>query len=294
MVTRRLCALSAMGIVAWTASVAGASMVTGSPASDGWTSMGHSLASGIYTRGNANYGYNIYSAALTVNAGSNLEIADGSFSWLVGDTVLGVGGSFADITAAAAGWGAFSGNSVNSQMGQANGPKLIAKFGTADATWSASGIAPGSGNGSGSTGDGGSGTVFVRSSGWFHATDPLLSQDTDTTWSANSGQLMELDKANHISRVGTSAPDTRVARIIWEYDAVSQKPSSWQILLNVSLLDRVTVGFAGLTPAPGDLTIVSVQDRDSAFTDSVIRTVPAPGAAALLALAGLVGVRRRR
>lgn len=291
--TGMICAIA--GIVSAAASAASASNVSGSPTADGWAFVGHSLANGSYVRGNANYGFNMYSSVLTVGAGSNLHIADGANSWLPGDTVLGVGGVFTGITAGDAGWAAIGGNAVNSLLTVEHGPKLIVKFGTSAATFSDSTVAPGSGNGNGSTASGGVGGVFVRSSGWFHPTDPIASQDTDTTWAANAGMLMQLDKDNHISRNGTSAPDKNVARLIWNYDAGSSHPSSWQILLNVSLLDRTApVGFMGLTPGPGDMAIASVQDRDSTFTDSILQVVPAPGAAALFTFAGLAAARRRR
>lgn len=50
--------------------------VTGDPSSDaGWTFAGHSLENGVYVKGSANYGFNVYSAGLLIEAGSNLEIA---------------------------------------------------------------------------------------------------------------------------------------------------------------------------------------------------------------------------
>ncbi|MBK9118300.1 MAG: hypothetical protein IPM18_01685 [Phycisphaerales bacterium] len=287
--------LGATLLVAALVASASAGVVTGNPVADGWTLHGHSLANGVYSRGTANYGYNIYSSAIHVANGSNLAISDGGYSWLPGDTVLGIGGVFTGISAASAGWGSISGNSVNSQLSQALGPKLIAKFGTSAATFSTSTIAPGAGNGAASTALAGTGGVFVRTSGYFHATNPLLSQDTDTTWTGNNGQLMLLDKDNHISRNGTSAPDKRVARVIWEYDTTLGHVLSWQILLNVSLLDRTAGGFGGLTPRPGDLVIASVQDRDGVYTDSLVRSViPAPGAVLLGALGlGLIARLRR-
>lgn len=287
--------LSAMVVAFGMCGAAHAQLATGDPAADGWSSHGNSLSNGVYSRGGANFGFQIYSAAFTVTPGSMFDITDGAHSWLPGDVVLGVGGVFEDISAGDAGWGSFTGPVVNNlHTSPMHGPKLVAKFGTSDATYSASTTAPGSGNGQGSTAAGGIGTVFVRSSGWFHATDPVQSQDSDTTWLSGDNQLMLLDKPSHISREGDAAPDTRVARLMWDYDPMIGKPRSWQILLNVSLLDRLSPGFAGLTPAPGDLTIVSVQDRDSVYTDAVIRTVPAPGALALLGLAGVCAARRRR
>ena len=275
--------------------------VTGDPVADGWFYHGHSLANGIYADGSANYGFDIYSNAITVSVGSNLVIDDGSYSWQVGDTVIGAGGRFKVITAQEAGWGAISGNAVNSLLSaEEYGPKLQVKLGTESATWTTSSNAPGSGNGSTSTGNGGNGTVHFRTSGWFHADTPLSSQVTDTTWSANSGMLMTLDKDDHIRRRDTSVsgsyvfPDTEVARVIWIFDDVSQKPISWQLLLNTSLLDRLYPNANGLTPKAGDLAVFSIQDRDSAYTDAVVAIVPEPATLALLGLGGLLLRKRKK
>ncbi len=287
-----------VGVLAGTAA---ASVVTGDPAADGWTSVGRSLANGSYVGGSANYGFEMYSAALTVDSGSSLLMDDGAYSWQMGDTVIGAGGRFVGTTAGEAGWSSFTGNAVNSLLtSQAYGPKLQVKLGTANANWSTSTVAPGAGNGSGSTSNGGAGTVHFRTSGWFHATTPLSSQTTDTTWSGNSGELMLLDKDDHIRRVdpsvsgGYSYPDKRVARVIWQYDPSIGKPISWQLLLNVSLLDRqAPAGFAGLTPGVGDAAIFSVQDRDSAYTDALATIVPEPGTMGLLVMGALSLLRRK-
>lgn len=270
-------------------------IVTGNPASDGWTSGGNALANGIYARGSANYGFCTYSGAITVQSSSVLAIDDGEYSWLAGDTVLGLGGQFEDITASEAGWSSFTGNAVNVLLSEEYGPKLIGKFGTSAATFSASSTAPSSGNGVGSTSAGGAGTVFVRTSGWFHDYTPLSSQTTDTTWSANSGELMRLDKSTHISREGVSVtPDDRVARVIWYWDPTTENVLSWEILLNVSLLDRTApADFTGLTPSAGDLAIISVQDRDYDYTDAVVTIVPEPLCLILLSLGGLTVLRRK-
>lgn len=88
--------LLALGGAALEGAQAAPMIVSGDPSQDaGWTLNGYSLAQGTYAKGTANYGFNAYSAGFTVTAGSNLDIDDPAhpgLSWLVGDTVLGVGG----------------------------------------------------------------------------------------------------------------------------------------------------------------------------------------------------------
>lgn len=260
-----------------------AAAVTGDPVADGWQAAGHSLANGVYVRGSANFGFEVYSAAITVTPGSILEISDGAKSWLAGDLVLGVGGRFANITAAEAGWAGFTGGAVNNLLGE--GTKLIAKFGSAHAAFSPSTIAPNAGNGVGSTASGGTGTVFVRTSGWFYAAD----------WAAGSGQLMPLNKPTHISREGAAeAPDPAVARLMWIWDAQKGHVISWEILLNVSLLDRLQPELIGTTPAPGNLAIASVQYRDSDYTDAFLTLAPEPLSLSLVLTAGSLTLLRRK
>jgi hypothetical protein len=157
-------------VIVFVGNVALATSITGNPAADGWTLNGNSLANSVYVRGNANYAYDAYSAAISVQSGSNLAIDDGVNSWLPGDTVLGVGGHFVNITAAEAGWTAFTGNAVNLLLGGADfgeDVKLQAKFSTDTGNFSASTIAPDAGNGLGSMGsNGGEGGGSICTSGW--------------------------------------------------------------------------------------------------------------------------------
>lgn len=277
-----------------------ATPITGDPSADGWVSSGNSLSNGVYVRGSANYGYDTYSAGFTIQSGSALDITDAgdsSLSWLAGDTVLGAGGKFQPITASDAGWSGFTGGSVNGRLsGTTPGPKLQAKFGTADATWSTSTVVPHGGNGSSSSSDGG-GRVQVRTSGWNSASE----------WSTDAGTLLT-PSDSHIIWDGPVDPSEEVARLIWNWDVTNNLVASWEILLNVSLLERLTPSsYAGLFPAIGDMTILTVQDRSSDYTDALVQIarvdtsstpVPAPDdlllfAAALLGL-GLVLRRRQR
>lgn len=277
---------------------ASGAILTGDPAVDsGWSYAGHSLANGTYVKGSANYGYDAYTAAFTVQSGSNLEITDAndpSLDWLVGDTVIGVGGHFASITAGTAGWASINGDGVNSHLPASSGPKLQAKFGTSAATWMQSTTAPDGGNGNSSSSSGG-GRVQIRTSAYFQAGTPNPGQTEPWTWDGNSNQLLVLDKDSHIDWAGASSqPSKYTARMIWNWDGSLGQVTSWQLLLNVSLLSRQAPGdFVGLMPAPGDPAIMTVQDGDNAYTDALVNVVPEPATLSLLILGGIVLLRRR-
>jgi hypothetical protein len=266
-------------VIVLAGNVALATSITGNPAADGWILNGNSLDRYNYVRGSANYAFDAYCEAISVEYGSNLAIDDGVNSWLVGDTVLGVGGQFMDTTPALAGWPAFTGNAVNVLLGGTDmgaDVKLQAKFGTDAANFTGSSIAPGAGNGLGSFGsNAGIGAVQVRTSAWFSAAD----------WSAKSGSLQLLDKPEHIERNGSAAPDADVARLMWNWDAVNQRVDTWEIMLNISLLDRLYPSLDGITPTVGSLALLTVQNRDGVYTDAVV--VPEPGTLALLGMGAL-------
>jgi hypothetical protein len=281
-------------VIAACASSAGAATVSGDPSTDtGWVSMGQALSNGVYVKGSANYGYDTYTAGFTVQTGSNLDISDGSLSWLAGDTVIGVGGVFDSVTASQAGWAAFSGTTVNSLLSAPQGPKLQVKFGTSAATWFTSSTAPGAGNGDSSSSDGG-GRVQVRTSGYFQTGTPTPGQTEPWTWDGNSGQVLVLDKDDHIDWDGASTqPAKQTARMIWNYNPSLGYVESWELLLNVSLLQRQTpVDFTGIYPSIGDPAIMTVQDRDGAYTDALVHIVPEPASLALLSVGGLMAFRR--
>lgn len=255
--------------------------ITGNPVVDGFTSAGNSLKNGIYVGGTANYGYNIYSSVISITTGSNLAISDGSYSWLAGDTVLAVGSQFANITAAEAGWGSFSGNAVNSILG--DDTKLQVNFGTSLSKFSASTVAPGSGNGKGALGaDGYGGAMQVRTSSAFDHTD----------WAADSGELLPLFSTSHMTRNFTTK-NVQTARLMWIWDAQTHHVGSWEILLNTTLVRRLNPSYSGPDPMEGNTAVLRVQQREGVFTDAII-TIPEPATISLLAIGIVAALRKRK
>ena len=289
-------AMSAMA----SAVAASGDALTGDPEADGWTVGGNSMESGIYVRGDLNASYDIYTTTFEVDDPDAFDVSDhevdeDSFyynyyagvpssnlwdpsqdarDWEAGHTVVAVGGKFTDITAEDAGWDGFTGNDVNAALG--GNQRYQAKFGTAEATWEPSTVAPDEGDGSGSTGDGGAATFLVRTTG-----SPNLTGDEDEPIGAkHSGEIMGLQQTNHI--IGTVEPaGADVARLIWNWNDDEGYIDSWQILLNMDLvehdLDEAGAEDYELTGS-GDPIVTTVQRGGAGFTDGLVE-VAAPDVA---------------
>lgn len=278
-----------------------AATVTGNPVTDGLGAKGYSLSSGNYVKGDGNYGYQTYGSVFTVQSGSNLEISDGGNSWLAGDTVMAVGGVFDSSTNP--GW-VVTGNAINGVLGipdpNSNNEteKLQAKFGTTINSWSTSTIAPNAGNGNSSSSNGGNGTVVVRSKA-YTVIEPW-DGGTPWSWSSNSGTLL-LPQGIDFKEY-TSDPGLNVARYIynWNGNDTTGNVTSWEILLNTSLLGRTNPTFTGnigQIPDVNSPVVMTVQRGDlDDFTDTLVTSVPEPSVIGLLGIgaAALLSRRRRR
>jgi hypothetical protein len=293
------CAIACLAAVTLPAASSFADSVSGNPATDGWNAGGNSLSLGTYVRNGANYDYNTYGTAITVTAGSNLNISAGADSWLVGDSVLGVGGVFT--TATPTGW-TVSGTPINADLNNGSGPKLQAKFGADNNTFSTSTTAPGSGNGLGSfDNNSGLGGIQIRTPTGLTNTDWATGTPT---WPTGSGNLFIPTKASDPSDAYVivndgheSAVDPDVARIIWNAN-LTTGVTSWEILLNVSLLGRI--GDGEPVPSAGHSVLMTVQNNDGDTTDALVTAasqplaVPLPASAWMgLTLLGALALTRK-
>ena len=252
---------AAVLVSAWT----GNASITGNPLADGFTLQGYSLEQGVYVRngGTVNYGYDAYGSSFTIQATDANLISSGLGTWKAGDTVYGVGGVFA---VEDPGW-TITGDAINA-MGLSTDLKLQAKFGSDTANFSASTIAPVAGNGNGSLGsNGGEGAVQVRTSAY----------NTAAIWIAGNG-LVNTETSDHVARNVLSVNE-QVVRLIWNYDATASKMLSWEILLNVSMLESLYGGEVG------NLALMTVQYDDSGYTDALVNIpqVPVPEPTTMIA-----------
>jgi hypothetical protein len=268
------------------------------------------MARETYIRGGGIFSYTTYGQRFSVPAGSPLlSTGQGTFNWNAGDEVIGLGGVFITApTAESNGWGPASAYSTSQSTGGGgsaaiNGNitsslRMVAKFGTspdpyssgppASGSWLASTLVPGGGNGLGSdsAGHGGLGSVI------------LANTAADLTGTP-SGTIRNPSVAQMFNGVSAVAIDPRVGRMVYIYDG-SNTTRSWQVLLNVSVLNAnyfgQLLGGQSITDTPqwGDRGNVAVQRGTNSVLIHDALFVPAPGAASLLALAGLASVRRRR
>lgn len=256
---------------------------TGNPAADGWISGGNAMANGSYIRGAGLWSFEMYASNMTLAPGSALLNTVGGSTWNPGDEVIGLGGVFtAAPSAPDNGWGPFSSYTGATNTNTTSSLRMLGKFGSDPAAWSASTLVPGNGNGNGSHsgGFGGLGSV-------------LLANSAADLGSFASGSLRLPSVAQIYTGASAININPAVGRMMYIYDS-STLVSSWQLFLNVSLLDSLYGGTYADLPAWGDRHSISLQrgTNSTLLQDSMM--IPAPGAAVMLGLFGLSAARRRR
>lgn len=286
--------------------------LTGNPVIDpGWTYQGRALDNGGYVRGTANYNFNIYTTEFNLNAGSNPLTNSG---WNAGDRIVGMGGTFLNLSPTQLGWPAgtvFTGPAQNSQL--AANTRVISKFGVPNPTnvFNPSSTAPNvntGGLGSHSGGNGGIGSVQVSiaSNRFTAANAGILLTPSNLTGGAvttpdNVAQWMGTVGSNGLDLFDAGTNSFPSARYIYTVDP-SGFLASWQVLLNISMVAQYP-GSSPILPIGGGDWIQAVQTGGGAgsFTDGLITTdpffpAPAPPAIylALFGGASLLGLRRIR
>jgi hypothetical protein len=277
---RRIVGVVVVSIIVGTLA-ASAGNFTGDPVADGWTPEGVSTNSGTYIRGASDLGnlasddfsFNVYSTTFTLTS------ALGPFN--AGDTLLGLGG-------------------VNNS-GFILGPRIVAKFGSAGANFSASTIAaPGNGNGSFPTN---SGIGGVEVAFWYQFSGNVLSPSSQNGGieypnSATNDQDLVLYNVNN---TGTTTNLNAYGAVLANFTLTGGKDvlTSWEAVVDVTALG----GSFSPVPVSGGLTDMALQETyDSAtagFTDALVPVaVPEPSAYSLVFISvaafGWTITKRRR
>ena len=237
MIWQRLVIVSlATSILLVDSGTADAAGFTGDPIADGWVFKGNSLTLGTYVRGTGNRDFDLYSSAFRVPNAS--PIINSKF--LAGDLVFALGGVMLD--------------------GGTDIYRVLAKFGSGTATYSASSTLtpPGNGIGSQSAGGGGIGGIQMDRDLLFAGPAYSSSGITDSTevfrWTGTIGSS------------GTLLNDA-----YGRTNAIFSSPgvlSSFEFLVNVDALIR-----DGFDPGPvlHTKSIISVQSSSfDPFTDGLV------------------------
>lgn len=236
---------------------ASAQSVTGDPATDGWQGFGNSLSLGTYIRGTGGFSFQVYRDSFTLTSNSTL-FAD-TF-WNAGDTILALGG----VT---------TGQYIYE-------PRLVAKFGSAGANFSASSTLtpPGNGNGSFSGGNAGLGGVQVDYQYEFGDTQTnqllagqtgVLNNPNDLLYYTPAGSV-NLDES-YYAAVDADFTRTNGADVL----------ESFEVFLDISQLQGDGEYTNGL-PVINGISDMALQQNQDIYTDALL--VPEPST---LALAGL-------
>jgi hypothetical protein len=223
---------------------ASAGNFTGNPVTDGWRLDGNSLTNGIYIQGDGGFSFNAYSTSFIIS--SNL----GPFT--AGDELLGLGG-------------------VNNS-GFILGPRIVAKFGSTGASFSASSIPSPNGNGNGAfPTDSGIGGVEIAF--WYQYSGSDLASPSDNGGlrypnSATNAQDLVL---YNVDNIGTTTNLNRFAAVIALFTNTGGEDvlESWEEVVDITALaDPRRGGFGSRIPVAGGLSDAVLQDTvDSSPAD---------------------------
>lgn len=278
---------SSVVILSTSANPVHGAFLTGDPSTaDGWTRSGNSLSNGIYAGGSANFSFDVYRGSQTFQSSSGLG---GTVpGWMTGDLIVGMGGVI--VNTPPMGWsGPTTGPAPNANLG--DNVRIVSKFGSPSASFSASTTPPipGNGNRSFSGGFGGVGGVLLTTNA-----NTLAAANA-----ANAGQLQTPDSGfvwdgvvntNGVTLTSSQVQD--ISRYIYTVDGTNQYLSTWQLALNVTALQRLNLGYA--TPDAGTIYDQALQVGGGSSTDALVLTTPLPPTLLLAVGAFAIGIITRR
>jgi hypothetical protein len=252
----------------------------------GWSSVGTSQTSGIWVLGSTNRTFNIYSSSFVLSASQTVggtRLADGAAgngtsysgdgggslfagSWQAGDRILGIGIQYTGTTRAH--------NWFFHQDSGGNNIQAASSFGAGNGALSFD---------SGDT----SGYIDNYSSAGIYR-GQTRQYSVFTGFSANGS-------SNFITPYGVTPTLAMPTRTFTVIDAGSMGDSkSIQHLINIDAILRANGGSTFGDGGFGASTRFGFYESGASGATQQIFPIPAPGAFALLGLAGLVGKRRRR
>lgn len=251
----------------------------------GWNWVGGSQSSGTWVRGSTTRTFNMYSASFVLSSGQTVagtRLSDAALgngvgytgdtnsslfasSWKAGDRIVGLGVQYL---------GATRGSIFHFQTDKGGDNMAAASgFGATDGVM-----------------------TFGQGDTSAHITTGSTDRGKVRTYSVYTGFSAD-GGANFLTPYGTSASLTAPTRSFAVLDSGSStRIRSLQYFINI---DAVTRSNGGATFGEGNLastTRFGIREGESGSGNFTQQTfvVPAPGAMALLGIAGLVGTRRRR
>jgi hypothetical protein len=265
-------ALASLAVIVGGAVPTMADVITGNPAADsGWTAEGMSASLGNYIDGAGAFNATIYSTAFVLGASSPLVSTLNGLDWNAGDTIVGVGGVFgganSDLT--------YSGGADEHSVSHAGATsaRIVIKYGSATALWTAPGA--------GSLANGGVGSV-------------LLGTYPYDFYPADAGTLIvPADSPQEQTGPSSTSPISGdMGRVITDWSGGAEV--GFESFLDLTLLDA-QVPSNGVSL--GNKFVLDLQRGTGNYQDSLgtlPTSVPEPAAFSVLCIGGLALMRRRR